>query len=460
MSIQDELRKLPGVDQVLQNPAIASLHRIYGHDLVVAAARDALAELRRAIRDGQASREDTVVARIQAHVQSSVRPTLRPVINATGVILHTNLGRAPLSDSVLGAMRDAASGYSNLEYDLEAGRRGSRYSHAQALLCRLTGAESALVVNNNAGAVVLMLSALAKGREVIISRGQLVEIGGGFRIPDVMAQSGARLIEIGTTNRTYSRDYAAAIGDETAALLRVHSSNYRVTGFTHQPTLSDLVDTARAVGAHRGISCLVLDDLGSGTLIDTSLFGMAREPMVQDSVRDGADMTTFSGDKLLGGPQAGIILGKADLVEDLSHHPLTRALRVGKTTMAGIEANLLHYLKGEALTEIPIWRMISQSPEQIERRARDLVDALGPLTTGCELFDGRSMVGGGSLPGESLATTLIGIRCGDAAALAATLRTTPPAIVGRVQDDRVVLDLRTVLPRQMDTLVGRLRELL
>ena len=460
MTIQDELRKLPSVDHVLQDPAIASLRRTYGHDLVVAAARDALADLRQEIRAGQVNRGDAVAARTQAYVQAWVRPTLRPVINATGVILHTNLGRAPLSDSVLAAMRNVGQGYSNLEFDLEAGRRGSRYSHARALLCRLTGAESALVVNNNAGAVFLMLSALAKGREVIISRGQLVEIGGGFRIPDVMAQSGARLVEVGTTNRTYCKDYATAIGDDTAALLRVHSSNYRVIGFTHQPSLSDLVDTARTIGAQRGLSLLVLDDLGSGTLIDTSCFGMAREPMVQESVQDGADMTTFSGDKLLGGPQAGIILGKADLVEELSHHPLARALRVGKTTMAGIETNLLHYLKGEALTKIPIWRMISQSPEQIERRARDLVDELGATATRCELFDGRSMVGGGSLPGESLPTTLIGIRCEDAAALAAALRGASPAIIGRVQDGRVVLDLRTVLPGQMDALVGRLQELL
>jgi len=468
----EALRRLPAVDRVLQEPAVTRWLTDYGRDAVVDAVRDALDELRREIMSAEAAdgtpEMDSVLARVQARLDDMLCPTLEPVINATGVILHTNLGRAPLSDAVLDAMRHVGRGYSNLEYDLEVGGRGSRYVHAEALLCRLTGAEAALLVNNNAGAVLLALSALARGREVIISRGQLVEIGGGFRIPDVMAQSGALLVEVGTTNRTYIADYERAIGEHTAALMRVHSSNFRIMGFSHQPSLFDLVALA-----HRR-SLPLLDDLGSGTLIDTSSFGLTHEPTVQESVAAGADLVTFSGDKLLGGPQAGMIVGRADLVAELRRYPLTRALRVDKTTLAGIKANLLHYLKGEALTHIPIWRMIASSVDEIAERARRLLDALGAPGGRCDLVPGRSMIGGGSLPEESLPTMCIALPQGSAAgsesadaganaganALARALRRGTPPVVARIQGDRVLLDLRTVLPGQEERLAAVVRDVL
>jgi L-seryl-tRNA(Ser) seleniumtransferase len=351
-------------------------------------------------------------------------------------------------------MHDAGDEYSNLEFDLKEGRRGSRYVHARDLLRRLTGAEDALLVNNNAGAVLLILSALAEGREVIISRGELVEIGGGFRIPDVMAQSGAHLVEVGTTNRTYLSDYAEAITEDTCALLRAHRSNFAIGGFSYQPPVSDLVAFAEEYDLP------FIHDLGSGTFIDTSQFGLRHEPTVQQSVEAGVNVLSFSGDKLLGGPQAGIIVGDAELMRRLRRHPLTRAFRVDKTTIAGVQANLLHYLKGEALSAIPIWHMISMEQEAVASRARALLDSLGQTATRCELRPGRSMVGGGSLPQESLPTTLIALPAGDAGSLARSLRLGDPSVVARIVDERVVLDLRTVLRGQEETLAERLRELL
>ena len=452
---QAELRKLPSVDAMLQNAEIARWLQTYPRELVVGALREALESIRLDVAEGAAYSDDAeVVARTRDTLRSLIQPTLQPVINATGVILHTNLGRAPLSDQVLMAMRDVGQGYSNLEFDLDTGRRGSRYNHAESLLCRLTGAEAALLVNNNAGAVLLALSALARDREVVISRGQLVEIGGGFRIPDVMAQSGACLVEVGTTNRTYIEDYGAAVTARTAALMRVHSSNFRISGFTHQPGLAELVALAREQ------QVALLDDLGSGTLIDTEPYGLEHEPTVQESVSLEADIVTFSGDKLLGGPQAGIIVGRADLIARLRHHPLTRALRVDKTTIAGIQANLLHYLKGEALAKIPVWRMISMPLDEIATRAGDLLASLGPTAAHCELLPGRSMVGGGSLPQESLPTTLVALTGGEANMLAQQLRHGDPPIVARISDEAVVLDLRTVLPEQVEALAARLRALL
>ena len=448
-----EVRKLPSIDRLLRHPILAEPIDAYGREIVLNAAREVLEIQRSEILAGRIfPGEGALLEDVLAHLRSVVSPTLQPVINATGVVLHTNLGRSPLSDETLQAMQMAGAGYSNLEYDLDLGERGSRYVHAEALLCRLTGAEAALLVNNNAGAVLLALSALAKGREVVISRGQLVEIGGGFRIPDVMAQSGASLIEVGTTNRTYGRDYAEAITEQTAALLRVHSSNFRIMGFVHQPSLLELAELAH----ERGL--MLLDDLGSGTLLDTALLGLPHEPMVQESIAAGADLVTFSGDKLLGGPQAGIIVGKADLVARLRKHPLTRALRVDKTTIAGIQANLLHYIKGEALTKIPIWQMMTLTAEAIAARAQALVDALSSAY--CMLVAGRSMIGGGSLPEESLPTTLIALSVEHPAEFAAKLRTGKPAIVARIEEDRVMLDLRTVLPREEAALLARLREVL
>ena len=454
-SSQDALRRLPSVDRLLQGEAASRWVAALGRDLVVEACREALEAERRRVLSGEAyAGEEALWADVVARLQATVQPTLRPVINASGVVIQTNLGRSPLSEATLDAMRRAGEGYSNLEYDLAAGERGSRYVHAEALLTRLTGAEAGLLVNNNAGAVLLALSALARGREVIISRGQLVEIGGGFRIPDVMAQSGARLVEVGTTNRTYASDYRTAITDETAALMRVHSSNFRVIGFTHQPTLDELV----ALAHERGLP--LIDDLGSGTLLDTAPYGLAHEPTVQESVAAGADVVTFSGDKLLGGPQAGIIVGRADLVAQLRRHPLTRALRVDKTTIAGIQANLLHYVKGEATREVPIWRMIAATADEVAARARALIAALGEAGARCEVVLGQSMIGGGSLPEETLPTALIAVEISAPSDAARALRLGDPAVVSRVQDDLLLLDLRTVLPREEEALIARLREVI
>jgi len=449
------LRRLPSVDRLLQGEAASRWVAALGRDLVVEACREALEAERRRVLSGEAyAGEEALWADVVARLQATVQPTLRPVINASGVVIQTNLGRSPLSEATLDAMRRAGEGYSNLEYDLATGERGSRYVHAEALLTRLTGAEAGLLVNNNAGAVLLALSALARGREVIISRGQLVEIGGGFRIPDVMAQSGARLVEVGTTNRTYASDYRTAITDETAALMRVHSSNFRVIGFTHQPTLEELV----ALAHERGLP--LIDDLGSGTLLDTAPYGLAHEPTVQESVAAGADVVTFSGDKLLGGPQAGIIVGRADLVAQLRRHPLTRALRVDKTTIAGIQANLLHYVKGEATREVPIWRMIAATADEVAARARALIAALGEAGARCEVVLGQSMIGGGSLPEETLPTALIAVEISAPSDAARALRLGDPAVVSRVQDDLLLLDLRTVLPREEEALIARLREVI
>jgi len=422
---------------------------IYGRELVSGAVRMALDEARQRVLGGAACPAMAeVLSAVADRLAALAQPTLQLVINATGVIIHTNLGRAPLSAATIAAMQQAAVGYSNLEYDLEQGQRGSRYAHAEGLLCRLTGAEAALLVNNNAGAVLLALSALAQGREVVISRGQLVEIGGGFRIPDVMAQSGALLREVGTTNRTRLRDYEAAIGEQTALLMRVHTSNFKIIGFVQQVELDELV----RLGRERRLP--VVDDLGSGTLLDTSPYGLTHEPTVQESVAAGADIVTFSGDKLLGGPQAGIIVGRGELVERLRRHPLTRALRVDKTAIAGIQANLLHYLKGEAAREIPVWRMIALPLAELEARAQALAAQAARLGVAAQVVDGQSTIGGGSLPGEMLPTRLVALPVRGADALARALRRGQPAVVGRIEDDRLLLDLRTVLPGQDEALAG------
>lgn len=452
---QDRLRSLPSVDALLQREASKTMMNAHGRAATVEALRAALGEARDAIlRGAGVPAEAAILDRAQTLAAMAQAPTLKPVINATGVILHTNLGRAPLSADVIAAMREVAEGYSNLEYDLEAGHRGSRYVHAEGLLCELTGAEAALVVNNNAGAVLLALSALARDAEVVISRGQLVEIGGGFRIPDVMAQSGARLVEVGTTNRTYLRDFASAIGDRTAALMRVHTSNFRLQGFVHQPEASHLAELAHS----RGL--FLLDDLGSGTILDTARYGLPHEPTVQESLAAGADLVSFSGDKLLGGPQAGLLVGRAEIIARLREYPLTRALRVDKGTLAGVQANLMHYVRQEAESAIPIWRMMALTQEQVGKMAQTLLDELGPSGHSCELIPGRSMVGGGSLPEESLATMLLALPPSDADTIAMQLRQGAPAVVARIQDGRVVLDLRTVSPGETPLLAHRLKQVL
>ncbi|MCI0478291.1 MAG: L-seryl-tRNA(Sec) selenium transferase, partial [Anaerolineales bacterium] len=344
MTQQDQLRQLPSVDTLLQNHTVSALALRYSHPLVVEAARAALDAARQTILSGGNAPTPQggfalpalLIDDIRVYVERAVQPSLVPVINATGVIIHTNLGRAPLSEETIAAMKLAAQGYTNLEYDLAAGERGSRHVHAESLITRLTGAEAALVVNNNAAAVMLILAAFARGKQVILSRGQLVEIGGGFRIPEVMQQSGATLVEVGTTNRTYIADYARALTEQTALLMRVHSSNFRMIGFIHQPTLEEL----GALAHEKNLLCV--DDLGSGALLDTSAYGLAHEPMPQESLTAGADIVSFSGDKLLGGPQAGIIIGKKEAIDALKKYPLTRALRVDKVTFAGLQATLLH----------------------------------------------------------------------------------------------------------------------
>ena len=432
----------------MRSETAQALVQTYSHDLVVEGLRQALDAARQAIlAGGPAASHDELASRAADILRQQLRPTIRPVINATGVIIHTNLGRALLSPAARAAMEQAARSYSNLEYDLKAGQRGSRYVHAEELLCRLTGAEAALVVNNNAGAVLLILSALARGREVIISRGQLVEIGGGFRIPDVMRQSGAILVEVGTTNRTHRRDYEAAITDQTAMLLRVHRSNFRLTGFVTEPTLAEMADLAHSQGL------LVGDDLGSGTLLDTADYGLAHEPTIQESLAAGADIVSCSGDKLLGGPQAGIILGHADLIAQLRRFPLTRALRVDKTTLAGLQATLLHYVKSEATREVPVWRMIAIPLEELAIRAEAWARRLAAAGLRSKVRDGRSAVGGGSLPGETLPTRLLALLEPSPERLASFLRHADPPVIARVEDEQLVLDPRTVQPEEENELL-------
>ena len=453
MKIQEELRKLPSVDRLLQEEAIAGLVARWGHDLTVEAAREALDGARDDIRNGEPCPTAEVVAgEAGRRLAAKLQPTLLPAINATGVIVHTNLGRAPLSAEARAAMDAVALGYSNLEYDLQAGRRGSRYVHAEDLLCRLTGAEAALVVNNNAAALLLILMAFARDREVIISRSQLVEIGGGFRIPDVMRQSGATLVEVGTTNRTYIRDYAEAISDSTFALMRVHRSNFRLMGFVHEPSLSEMVDLA----GERGL--FLFDDLGSGTLLDTSQYGLAHEPTIQESVMAGATLVSCSGDKLLGGPQAGIILGNASAIATLKRFPLTRALRVDKTTLAGLQATLRHYLLGEATDKVPAWRMISQDEPSLQERAQQWAYTLAGLGLATEVVRGHSTVGGGSLPGETLPTHLVALTVDSPDTVSAGLRAGDLPVIARIEDGRLVLDPRTVLPEQEAALLRLVAE--
>ncbi len=449
MTTQDQLRQLPSVDALLQDHTIRAFAQRYSHALVVEACRASLDAARQLILSGgDAPMPALIVDDIRARVERAVQPSLAPVINATGVIIHTNLGRAPLSEETIAAMQNAARGYTNLEYDLAAGERGSRHVHAESLITRLTGAPAALVVNNNAAAVMLILAACARGKQVIISRGQLVEIGGGFRIPEVMQQSGATLVEVGTTNRTYIADYARAITEQTALLMRVHSSNFRMIGFIHQPTLEELAALAR----EKNLLCV--DDLGSGALLDTSAYGLAHEPMPQESLAAGADVVSFSGDKLLGGPQAGIIVGKKETIDALKKHPLTRALRVDKVTYAGLQATLLHYLKNEAAKKIPIWTMIAATRDALDARATKWAERLRAAKLDAAVIDAESTVGGGSLPGETLPTRAVALAVASPDAFAKRLRDNAPPIIARIEENRVVLDPRTVLASEEDALLA------
>jgi L-seryl-tRNA(Ser) seleniumtransferase len=443
----EELRRLPSVDRLLGRPEVAVLIEVHGRSLATDALRAAIDRARSAIKSGgDLPDEAGLVERAASLLRDWTRIRPRPVVNATGVIIHTNLGRAPLSKAALEAVQASASGYSDLEYNLVSGERGHRMAAVEDVARRVTGAQAALVVNNNAGATLLALSAIASGKGVVISRGQLVEIGGGFRVPDVMAQSGARLIEVGTTNRTHRRDYEMALvtaSAEVGAILRAHSSNFRVIGFTTEVPLSELVE----IGAWKGVP--VVDDLGSGALLDTARYGLMHEPMVQESIAAGAALVCFSGDKLLGGPQAGIIAGKRDLVERCRTHPLARALRIDKLDLAALSATLMHYLKGEAEREVPVWRMIGMPIEELERRANALADTLRQAGYRVEVVDGRSTIGGGSLPGETLPTRLVAVTVDSPDAFLAELRAGDPPVVARIEEGRAVFDVRTVLDDRM-----------
>ncbi len=447
----DSLRSLPSVEQLLQTPAVLELVASYGRPLTLDAVRQALEEARQQFpQTGNIPNSSELVDRANNLIEESVRPTLTPVINASGVILHTNLGRAPLSRTALQAAQLAALSYTNLEFDLRNGKRGSRLLHAEALLCRLTGAEAAVVVNNNAAAVMLVLTALARRRAVVIARSQLVEIGGGFRIPDVMKQSGARLVEVGTTNRIHLYDYEAALEEKPVLFMRAHRSNFQIVGFTSEPELVEIVHVARNAGLP------LLDDLGSGSLLDTAQYGLGHEPMVQESVQAGADLVCFSGDKLLGGPQAGIIVGRADLVAKLKKHPLARAIRADKLCLSALTATLLHYLKDEAVREIPVWRMIARQVEEIRLVAQRWAHELGAG----EVVPGESTVGGGSLPGETLPTFLLALHVRNPSRFLERLRSLESPVIARTQDDLVLVDPRTVLPEEENTLLAGLRAVL
>lgn len=440
-----QFRHLPSVDRVMASEAIVAATASYPRDWVVDLVREELDQARQRVRNGSNAPSASDVAQaVCGQLSLMTRVTPRHVINATGVIVHTNLGRAPLSRAATEAMLRVAQGYTDLEFDLETGRRGSRQSHLQSLLRQLTGAEAALAVNNNASAVLLGLSALAQGKEVIVSRAEAVEIGGGFRVPDVLRQSGATLVDVGTTNRTYLRDYGDAITENTAALLQVHASNFRVEGFTATVSSEELVE----VGRERGVP--VFNDVGSGCLMDCENYGLAHEPTPQESVAAGVGLTFFSGDKLLGGPQAGIVVGQRDLVQQLERHPLARAFRIDKMSLASLTTTLTHYLKREAEQEIPIWRMISASEQSIRARAERWVSR---LQAPAEILPTRSAIGGGSLPGETLPSWAVALDCAGADWLMRSLRKCDPPVIARVETDKVLLDPRTVLPEEDEPLL-------
>ena len=456
VAMSSPFRALPSVDRFLSDDRLLGLVDTYSREAVLALVKEQLDGARRAIGGGaEAPTFDELVSDIEAKAAAHWRPWPTPVINATGVILHTNLGRAPLSKDATEAAELAAAGYSDLELDLRTGRRGSRQARIARLLTELTGAEAAIVVNNNASALLLGLAAVASGKEIVVSRGEAIEIGGGFRIPDVLRQSGAILVEVGTTNRTYARDFEAAITDNTGAILSAHASNFRVVGFTHSPELGELV----ALGAQHQIP--VLHDVGSGCLLDTATYGLAHEPMPQESIAAGAGLVFFSGDKLLGGPQAGIIVGKKDLVDVAARHPLARAVRIDKLSMAALSATLLHYVKQEEEEKVPVWRMISAPLEELEATSRRWSEALG-LHSG--VAESQSTIGGGSLPGETLRSCVVSIDAagypGGAAALTTSLRNALPPVVGRIEEERVLLDPRTVLPEQEKALLRSVRSVL
>lgn len=460
-AVMMSLRNLPSVDEVLRVDEIGFLLMNYPREMVTEAVRKAIGCLRDSlVADSEGmpgTREENtalLAGEVSRLVYLSARPSLRRVINATGVVLHTNLGRAVLSTGAVDAVLMAASGYSNTELNLETGKRGSRYAILEGLLSSLTGAEACLVVNNNAAAVLLVLSTLARGKEVIVSRGQLVEIGGAFRIPEVMSQSGAILVEVGATNKTHPEDYARAITDSTAALLHVHTSNYRIVGFTRETSIEEMA----ALGSQRGIP--VVSDLGSGFLVDMERFGLPQEPMVRQAVKAGAQVVTFSGDKLLGGPQAGVIVGKKEYIEKMKKNPLTRAVRIDKLTLAALEATLREYLDTDrALSSVPTLRMLSLGLEELKWRAEALAELLVEAcdnSAEIELIEGNSAVGGGAMPTAGMPTVLVTLKPREKSVtdLAGLLRQGDPAVLVRLQEGKMLFDVRTLLKGEDMVLAG------
>ncbi len=445
------MRALPSVSTLLQDAAVAASGQDFSPSAVTTVVRRVLDETRAGLLSGQLEAVGDLTDRVVRELDVLAGRRSKLVINGTGVIIQTNLGRAPVSEATADAMSAAATSYLALETDLETGARGGRGSEIEAMIRALTGAERALVVNNNAAAVLLTLAATSAGRGVVVSRGEAVEIGGGFRIPDVLRQSGARLIEVGTTNRTYLRDYEAAIDDETASLLRVHASNFSIVGFVARPELRELANLAR----QRGV--LSIEDVGSGCLLDTSSYGLAHEPTLAESIAADVDVVCASGDKLLGGPQAGLIIGRAEVVDRICRHPLARALRADKTCLAGIEATLRHYLRGDAEEKIPVWWSISRESDWLEARAREWATAVGERAS---VVPSDAVVGGGSLPGKTLPSFAIALRGPAPDALAARLRLGTPHVVPRIVDGDVAIDARTVLPGQDDALVEAVRSAL
>lgn len=447
------LRALPKVDELLRCEDLLQTRQEYGDRAVTRGIREELEQLRREIL--QEKRQDlpdrqTMTHNIIRRVRWNALPAFRQVINGTGILLHTNLGRACLSEKAARAVADAARRYSNLEYDLEKGKRGSRYSHVEGLLCRLTGAESALVVNNNAAAVLLVLSALTQGGQVSVSRGELVEIGGSFRVPEIMEACGAQLKEVGATNKTHLSDYKKAIGPESKAIMKVHTSNYRIVGFSETPALSDLVELG-----HRH-HLPVIEDLGSGSLLDLNQFGLHGEPTVQESIRAGVDVVSFSGDKLLGGPQAGIILGKKQYLDILKKHPLNRAMRVDKMTLAALEATLRSY-EAQRETEIPVIAMLAAKPEELKIKAEKLKEMLCQAGILCQVIPTESQVGGGSVPNQSLPSWAVALE-GNANHWEEKLRRGYTPIIGRIHEGQYLLDVRTLWAEDFSLIVQAVEE--
>ncbi len=445
------LHAIPSVDSLLNLPAMVSLQAEYGHVWCLQATRQVLEEIRSHVKNtGNLPTEEKIVSQIESLLISQSIPTLRPVINATGVVLHTNLGRAPLCQAAIEEIAYVGSGYSTLEYDLEKGQRGKRDVHAADLLTRLTGAEAALVVNNNAGAVMLVLAALANRKKVVISRSQLVEIGGGFRIPEVMRLSGAKLVEIGTTNRTHLSDYETAIQEGANLVLLAHQSNFKIVGFTTSPELPEITKLAHQYDLN------VVYDLGSGALVDPVTFGLESELTVQNALAQGADLVCFSGDKLLGGPQAGLVVGKASLIDKVRRHPFYRALRADKLCLAALSATLLEYLKNRAVETVPVLMMLARKEADLKLQAEAWQKE---LATG-QVLPGESMIGGGSLPGQTLPTWLLALKPKSTKQFSKRLRQAEIPVITRIEDDQVLLDPRTVLSSQEAVLLNNLKQAL